>query len=135
VTKLKFMMRVMEIFYRADIREQLIWYIDAHDGDLFLAADVSDVFSWGAADAEDITVETLPELEQAYADLKRLHEKATTWTADLYAARRRGHRPQGAAYPKPDVPCFTELAMLFNACGPERPTGFGNPKRPPVTQS
>lgn len=43
----------------------------------------------------------------------------------LYAARRRGLRPQGACYPKD-----TRLWHLFDQCGPEREVGFGNPFAP-----
>lgn len=45
---------------------------------------------------------------------------------DLFAARVRGMRPQGAAY------TFypPETWPLFDACGPEREIGFGNPYRP-----
>lgn len=43
--------------------------------------------------------------------------------SELFAARVRGMRPQGACYkgyPK-------DLWPLFDACGPERETGMGNP--------
>jgi hypothetical protein len=46
--------------------------------------------------------------------------------AELYAARIRKMRPQGAAYPE-----RAATQALFDACGPERAIGFGNPRRPP----
>lgn len=44
---------------------------------------------------------------------------------DLFAARVRGMRPQGAAY---KVRYDKSIWHLFNECGPERETGPGNPK-------
>lgn len=41
----------------------------------------------------------------------------------LYAARKRGMRPQGAIYAN----FSAEEAELFNAVGPYREPGFGNP--------
>lgn len=37
----------------------------------------------------------------------------------------RKERPQGACYPS-----NKDLWPLFDACGPEKPTGFGNPYKP-----
>lgn len=117
-----FVRRVLDVFAKADIREELLWRVEGRD--VRFAVDVSDVFAWGCADAEDITPPRLATLEQAYTDLDAVG--GTRHTAELYAARIRGMRPQGAPYP-------TEAAAqaLFDACGPERPIGPGNPKRLP----
>lgn len=124
---LAFHRRVLGLFYRADIRRDLLWH-DSPDGSRF-AANVSDVFAWGCADAEDITPDTVDALEQAHADCRAAG--AEEYTVDLYAARRRGMKPQGAAYPEKP-----EAQALFDACGPERQVGFGNPRNPkrPTTE-
>jgi len=46
---------------------------------------------------------------------------------DLFAARVRKMRPQGAAY---KVRYDESIWPLFDACGPVREVGFGNPKEP-----
>lgn len=122
--------RVLEIFSlsHADAYGDLFWRVD--DGLVSLFANVSDVFAWGGSDCEPITRETLPELERAYSDLKTVG--AEGFTAELYTARRRHTRPQGAAYPDKTDPVGPAVAALYNACGPERETGLGNPRKPPV---
>lgn len=50
----------------------------------------------------------------------------TMQASSLFACRSRKMRPQGACYPD-DHP---ELWPLFDACGPEREVGMGNPYRP-----
>lgn len=123
-----FVTRVMEIFSlsHADNYGDLFWRVD--DGELKLYANVSDVFAWGGSDVEEITRETLPELEQAYADLKAVG--AEEFTAELYAARLRKMRPQGAYYPTDAHESWRRIYALFDACGPERALGPGNPKKP-----
>lgn len=82
----------------------------------------NDVFFWGCADDEDINDETLPLYHKALDDCSQNHGTA----AMLYCARIRKERPQGAIYsciPK-------EFWSLFDACGPEKETGFGNPYKP-----
>src|SRR5690606_34468152 len=98
VNDMKFVARVLEIFSlsHADAYGDLTWWIEGGDRIRF-SANVSDVFAWGGADAEPITPKTLPELEKAYADLKEVGGES--FTAELYAARRRKMRPQSAAYP------------------------------------
>jgi hypothetical protein len=45
----------------------------------------------------------------------------------LFACRSRNSRPQGAIYKR----ISKALVPLFDACGPERMTGFGNPVEHP----
>ncbi|MER7734128.1 hypothetical protein ABTX80_24875 [Streptomyces erythrochromogenes] len=123
MTDPEFLVEVLAIFAKADSHDQLYWRPDT-DG-LKLWANVNDVFAWGCADLEEITVEQLPVLRQAASDL--LAAKEYGWIAELYTARIRGERPQGAAYPTQPA-----LQALFNACGPERPLGLGNPKPIPT---
>ena len=129
-TEYAFLVRVLELFSlsHADTYGDLFWRVD--DGRVRLFANVSDVFAWGGSDCEDITPETLPALEQAYADLKAVG--AEEFTAELYAARQRGMRPQGAAYPSDAHESWRKVSALYNACGPVRELGLGNPKAPPV---
>ncbi len=82
----------------------------------------NDVFGWACADAEVITEDTLPDFQQAIDDCFGDLNVASM----LYVARRRQERPQGAMYsyiPK-------HLWSLFDACGPERAIGLGNPYKP-----
>lgn len=97
---------------------------------MHLSANVSDVFAWGGADAEPITPDTLPALEQAYTDLKTID--ADLYLPELYAARQGGERPQGAAYPDDKTKNWRQVSALFDACGPERALGLGNPKAAPA---
>lgn len=126
----RFLVRVLEIFSmsHADAYGDLFWRVDDRQPRLF--ANVSDVFAWGGTDAEPITPDTLLALEQAYADLKTV--EAEEFTAELYAARQRGQRPQGAAYPSGAHESWRHVSALYDACGPEREVGLGNPKAAPA---
>lgn len=79
----------------------------------------NDVFFWGCSDGEEITLEEIPSL------IKACQECPEAGT-ELWCARKTQQRPQGASYSyyKP------EHWHLFDACGPERETGFGNPYKP-----
>lgn len=125
----RFLVRVLEIFSmsHADAYGDVFWRVD--DSELTLYANVSDVFAWGGSDAEPITPKTLDALERAYKDLKAV--EAEEFTAELYAARQRGMRPQGAAYPTQTHESWRQVSALYDACGPERAVGFGNPKPAP----
>lgn len=124
-TELAFMNRVLGVFAAARRHSDLLWHI--RDGRVHFSANVSDVFAWGGGDAEEITADTLPVLEQAFADLEPVDGDG--YLAELYAARIRHMRPQSAAYPD----FSSAVQELFNACGPERSLGLGNPKPIPAT--
>jgi len=124
--QLQFLHALLALSSRIDLGEQLMLHTDGQK--IHAAVNISDVFWWGGADGEDVTPETLPVLEQAYADLRAIDPYDDMYTAELYAARVRGMRPQGAAYPKERA----ATQALFDACGPERPTGLGNPHKPPA---
>jgi hypothetical protein len=125
-----FLTRVLELFSlsHADAYGDLFWRVD--DGEVKVFANVSDVFFWGGSDVEQITPQTLPELEGAYADLAAVG--GGSFLAELYAARRRKMRPQGAAYPGEADEAGPAVAALYNACGPERAIDVGNPQKQPV---
>lgn len=118
-------------------------------GKLFFYLDCSDTFWWGCADGESVTPDKIPILKSVHDDLKAIDEaydRETNdthslharyhYTGDLFAARVRKLRPQGACYPKvsKDVPLFVAkaVAKLYDACGPEREVGIGNPKPRPT---
>jgi hypothetical protein len=68
----------------------------------------NDVFYWGCADGEDISVGDIPLLEQSVQDSEK-------YGLMLYCCRHRKQRPQMAWYKYfSDIEC-----TLFDACGPE----------------
>jgi hypothetical protein len=87
----------------------------------------SDIFFWGCSDEEEITEDSFHILEQTITEAKDFRRNGYhSLIAELFCARVRGERPQGAAYsyyPRETWP-------LFDACGPERPIGYGNPYKP-----
>lgn len=126
--QLDFLHELLQATSRADINSELLWHSDGERIQVW--ANVSDVFAWGGSDAEEITPANLPVLVQAIADLKAIHSFDQVYAPELFAARVRGTRPQGAAYPKERA----ATQALFDTCGPEREPGFGNPRRPPVPE-
>lgn len=109
--------------------DELWWSDRQEDGKLRLYADCSDFFHWATSDVEEIEgEEDLALLVRSKQDVQAAlgAELVGHWPS-LYCARKRGMRPQGAIYellPK-------EIWHLFDACGPERETGFGNPRARP----
>jgi len=135
-----------------DNHPEIWWRTDGEYAPVTIFVNCNDLFWWASADCERLTPESIGMWEQAYSDLDallpaepRTAENQTdgpvreAWLARgtrrisimscvdwLFCARVRGMRPQGACYPK-DAP---EVWPLFDACGPERPTGHGNPCKP-----
>lgn len=71
--------------------EDLMW-----GEDLDVAVNVSDLFHWGCADAENITEENLPVLKQAISDVEEICSRSVgNYATVLFAARARNLRPQG----------------------------------------
>jgi hypothetical protein len=66
-----------------------------------------------------------PEFKEAYSHQIWPHKFLPI--GDLFAARVRKMRPQGAAY---KVRYDESIWHLFNECGPEREVGNGNPREP-----
>lgn len=82
----------------------------------------NDTFFWGCSDAEDIeSREDIDLLKKSFEDVGGHY-----CGSDLFCARKRKCRPQGA--------CYTyypeEYWHLFDECGEERETGLGNPYKP-----
>lgn len=116
-----FLQRVMEQF-AFEYCDDLFWRVD--DGVVNVFTNCSDTFAWGCADAEQITAENVDLLESTRLEAEALlgRYRAYAWPL-LWCARVRGMRPQGAAYKHIDA----ALHPLFDAAGPPREAGFGNP--------
>lgn len=119
-----FVLRVLDIIARADLRDSLFWRTDGKYAPVSFFINCSDVFAWGGADCEPLTADDVDNFVKALADTQAVGG-SNAYGPELYCARRRGMRPQGAVYPKDK-----RLWPLFDACGPEREVGPGNPYRP-----
>ncbi len=111
-----FVKEIMLLAAKHDMQEDLYWNEDFR---FFIPC--NDFFAWGVADMEEVTEEDLPALRQAVEDADDGY--GGFWGGLLYCARKAGMRPQGAYYMH--IP--EEHWPLFDACGPERATGIGNP--------
>lgn len=95
-------------------------------GRLRFFANIPDLFWWGGGDCEEITDDNVDLYIKSCIDLCSVRWYASREHGGaLFASRVRGMRPQGAAYPT-----HKELWPLFDACGPEREKGMGNPYGP-----
>jgi hypothetical protein len=89
--------------------------------DLDFYVNCNDLFFWGCSDAEDIeTQEDIDLLKKCFEDIGEY------WATQLFTARKRRMRPQGAAYPKNE-----NLWKFFDDCGPEREIDLCNPNPHP----
>lgn len=121
---LEFVLRVLRAFADADATDDLWWRTDAEYAPVTFLVNCNDLFCWGSADAEEVTSENVSVFEQAVADVRAVTGDEA-YACELFAARVRRERPQGAAYPKNRA-----LWPLFDQCGSERQTGLGNPYPP-----
>jgi len=103
----------------ADTGPDDLWFFQGSDGELVATVTCNDLFFWGVADCEKITDENV----DVYLQSKIDDDICGEW---LFCCRVRSLRPQGAAYTYIDK----KLWPLYDACGPERETGFGNPCKP-----
>lgn len=118
-----FVTRVLKAF-ELDATDSLWWSFT--DGKPQLYAKCSDFFEWGTADNEEIHPEDLDLLEQCVKDVTEL-DHTNMWAGELFAARKRKQRPQGACYKHlPEA-----LWPLFDAAGPVRQTDLLNPRKHP----
>lgn len=120
----RFDYKVLEFFDSHHIHDSLFW--SCEDNKIKWWVICNDVFLWGCSDGEDITEENFSGLEKAYQDCRDIiPEGEFLFSGDwlmLWVARCRKERPQGAAYPDDE-----RLWVLFDAAGPFRETGLGNP--------
>lgn len=127
MTQSKFVEDVLHLAVDLDFDGLIRWRRDKQ-GQLIPFILCSDLFYWGVADLEDITPDNVGELKQAHDDLGAINpdEFWGYYAGDLFCARIREMRPQGAAYSS----YSKDIWPLFDACGPEREAGYGNPYKP-----
>jgi hypothetical protein len=113
--------RLLRLFVH-DLSENVTWRVDESGAPTF-EVNCNDLFWWGTADAEEVERADVDALERAFADARAADPEGVHWAAELWVARKRGLRPQGAAYAH--VP--TALHALFDAAGPPREVEFTNP--------
>ncbi|MBY0355526.1 MAG: hypothetical protein K2Q12_07325 [Rickettsiales bacterium] len=89
------------------------------DGQCGLHVNCNDLFGWGCADSEEVELDDLASFQECLTLVPK-------GGIDLWVCRKRQARPQGAVYSYYDK----EHWPLFDACGPEREIGFGNPYKP-----
>lgn len=97
-----------------DIQEEIYW-----NSKLEFFIPCNDIFFWGGSDAEDLMISDLPLLKRSIDDISEF----SVYGPILFCARKRKERPQDALYQRlrrKDWP-------LFDAAGPVRELGFGNP--------
>jgi|HubBroStandDraft_4_1064222.scaffolds.fasta_scaffold00029_108 hypothetical protein len=105
--------------------ETVEWRTDGEYAPVRFFINCNDQFWWGTGDNEDLTPENIGELEKAYADCNAIDKVCGKHHAQsLFCCRVRKMRPQGCCYPP------REYWHLFDACGPEREVGLGNPYPP-----
>jgi hypothetical protein len=116
-TEVKDILPIMQAIADADAHSSVWWRTDGEYAPVSFLVNCNDIFCWACADAEELTIENLPVFVQACKD-------ASEWGPELFCARVRGERPQGAVY-KGMTP---EQAAFFNACGPAREISLVNPR-------
>jgi len=95
----------------------LFWYIN-DDEEVRAAVNVNDTFFCSCSDLEDVEAEDVPMFNEAFTLGGYMHG------AEIYAARKRGMRPQNAVINKAPY----EVKRAFLDAGPVREVGIGNPK-------
>jgi hypothetical protein len=131
-----FLLDVLDFFSEViDSHGDLFWRVNGHR-EVKLFVNCSDVFEWGTADLEPIeTDDDLALLRSCYDELTAADPRlGDVYVPELYAARRRGMRPQGVwyqrilfGYKSADAKGTAAVADLFDACGPPRPADLVNP--------
>lgn len=124
---LAFLLRFMRLCAKQEMHDSFWWRTDGDYAPVTIFAPCNDFFHWGCADLERVTPDNIGMLEKACEDCRAADDCCSHYGELLFCARLRGMRPQGAYYkhlPK-------ELHHLFDACGPLREVGLGNPKKHP----
>lgn len=110
-----FIERLLRVVSENDIHSYLFW-----SDKLEFFINCNDFFWWGCADLEPIKYDDDMALLLECLGLDGTHGPL------LYCARKRQMRPQGAYYKY----IGKDLWPLFDACGPVREKGIGNPYNP-----
>jgi len=104
--------RLLKIFAEHDFQDCIYW-----NSDLEFFVNCSDLFAWGCADLEPIENDSDIDL------LAECLQECPSDGLELFCARKRKMRPQGAMYKY-----FDEIVWpLFDSCGPYREACLGNP--------
>lgn len=120
-------LEVLNVFSENDAHSELWWRTDSEYAPITFFVNCNDLFCWGCADCEEIENDNdLEALKLAFEDCKNTHRLGQYYASLLWVCRKRKARPQGAYYSH----FMKELWPLFDACSPERETGFGNPYKP-----
>ena len=99
-----------------DLHDCIWWRCDTKYAPITIFVSCNDLFWWGTADLEKLTIENLPILKQAIEDAKKVDPVLGVLRGcNLFCCRVRGMRPQQPAYPKDE-----KWRALFDACGPYR---------------
>lgn len=121
-----FILKVLQITSNNDNCDDIWWRTDDEYAPVTFFINCSDQFFWGSADCVTLTPENINELKKAYEDAEKVYKYGDCYGSSLFCCRINKMRPQGAYYSH--IP--KELWSLFDECGPERETGFGNPYKP-----
>ena len=110
------MLEILRLFAEFDIQDCLWWHFPGDWKSPTFLVKCNDLFYWATADAEEVTVDSLPALQQAIEECLAIDPTLGALVGvNLYAARRRQIRPQNCCYPE-----CKELWPLFDAAGLER---------------
>lgn len=124
----EFVLRVLRLTSEMEEGGDFLWWrTDGEYAPVTFFVNCNDTFWWGTGDVEPITPDNIAVLEQAAKDCADVDEVLDGYAGELFCARVRKMRPQGAAYPKD-----ARLWPLFDACGPERIVALLNPKPQPA---
>jgi len=117
----------MDLIAKAEIHDEVFWHSTGGQKPPQLMVGCNDFFAWGTADCEPITRANIHHLRAATEECEAIPDReGSSWIGLLFCAKSRGVRPQGCCYPENAL-----LWPLFDACGPKREVGFGNPRPHP----
>ena len=111
----------LKVKYDLSMEDFLVW---EEGGELHIGANCSDIFYWGTADVEEINASNFHIFKQACEDLATVNSEY--FAAELFCARIRKMRPQGAWYKA--ATDKAKVVELFDACEPQRSVDILNPK-------
>jgi hypothetical protein len=121
--ELEFLLKFFRLSAISNSYGSFFWNFD-EDNKLRILANCNDLFFWGSSDCEELNPENIDVFEKAIEDMKSISGSIYR-SVELFCSRVREERPQGAYYKYLNK----EEAVLFDACGPEREIGLGNPKK------
>lgn len=128
---LSFILRLLRLADDMELHTDgdLFWRFETPDSQPQFYTNANDLFHWAVGGAHPVTPENIGALEKAYADVQATSVDIVyhSHAALLFVCRERKERPQGAYYDY----LQRETWPLFDACGPKREVGFGNPKPHP----